>query len=82
MAEPENHTLVLLREIRETVGGIARVQDEHGQRLAHIETRIDEMHESMVTGLGLAAHANIRHDTAETRLTDLTKRVERLEQNR
>ena len=82
MAEPENHTLVLLREIRETVSGIARVQDEHGRGLEHIETRVDEMHDSMVTALGLAAHANVRHDTVEKRLTDLTKRVERLEKKK
>ena len=82
MAEPESHTLVLLREIRESVGGIARVQDEHGRRIKHVETRVDEMHESMVTAPGLAAHANVRHDTVETRLKNLTKRVERLEKKK
>lgn len=82
MTEPENHTLALLRDIREAVSGVSKVQDEHGRRLEHIERRIDEMHESMVTGLGLAAHANIRHDTVEKRLSDLTKRVERLEKKK
>ena len=73
--EPDNVVLMLLREIRST-------QDEHGGRLEHIETRVDEMHDSMVTALGLAAHANVRHDTVEKRLTDLTKRVERLEKKK
>ncbi len=82
MVEPDNHTLVRLREIRETVRGIAKVQEDHGRRLEHIETRIDEMHESMVAALGLAAHANVRHDTVEKRPTDLTKRVERLEKKK
>ena len=73
--EPDNVVLMLLREIRTT-------QTDHGRRLEHIETRIDEMHESMVTGLGLAAHANVRHDTVEKRLTELTKRVDRLEKKK
>ncbi len=73
--EPDNVVLMPLREIR-------AAQDAHGRRLEHIETRIGEMHDSMVTGLGLAAHANVRHDSVEKRLTDPAKRVERLEKKK
>ena len=70
--EPDNVVLMLLREIRST-------QTDHGERLQHIEARVDEMHDSMITGLGWAAHANVRHETVEKRLTDLAERVKRLE---
>ncbi len=68
----DNVVLVLPREIRAT-------QDEHPRRLERIEKRMGEVHEGMLTGLGLAAHANVRHEMVEKRLDDLTQRVERLE---
>ncbi|KMO39534.1 hypothetical protein [Methylobacterium aquaticum] len=71
-AEPDNLVLSLLRDMR-------AVQHEQSRRLIHIEGRVDQTHESMITGLGLPAHANIRHDIVEERLRDLSDRVERLE---
>lgn len=73
--EPDNVVLMLLREIRS-------VQDDHSRRLESIERRVDDVHQSMVTALGLAAHANVRHETVEKRLSDLTKRIERLEKKK
>jgi hypothetical protein len=81
-SEPDNLVLTLLREMRTAISDIRATQDEQSRRLIHIETRVDEMHESMITGLGLAAHANVRHDGVEKRLADLTKRVERLEKKK
>ena len=72
--EPENITHVLLRQIR-------AAQDEHSHRFDRIEKRLDEVHESMVTSLGLAAHANVRHERVDKRLDDLARRVEQLEKN-
>ena len=80
--EPDTLVLTMLREMRAAIGDVRAAQDEQSRRLIHIETRVDEMHESMITGLGLAAHANVRHDTVEKRLADLTKRIERLEKKK
>ncbi|TGE02475.1 hypothetical protein [Methylobacterium nonmethylotrophicum] len=78
-AEPDNLVLSLLRDMRAALAEVRAVQDEQSRRLIRIEGRVDETHESMITGLGLAAHASIRHDRVEERLRDLTDRVERLE---
>jgi hypothetical protein len=73
--EPDNVVLMLLREIR-------AVQDEHSGRLERMEKRLDDVHEGMITSLGLAGHAHVRHDSMEKRLDELTKRVERLEKKK
>ena len=73
--EPDNVVLMLLREIRAT-------QDEHSHPLEPMERRIDEVHEGMITSLGLAGHAHVRHDSLEKRLDDLTRRVDRLEKRK
>ena len=71
--EPDNMILRLLREMRST-------QLDHGERLKLIERRIDEVHETVYTAAGLAAHANVRHDGVAERLEALEARVERLEE--
>jgi polyhydroxyalkanoate synthesis regulator phasin len=71
--ELDNLTLQLLREIRQS-------QTEHGDRLVHIEQRIDELHETMYTVSGFAMHANVRHDTVTSRLNTLEQRIRHLEE--
>jgi hypothetical protein len=41
--------------------------------------RLDELFESSTMALGLAGHANVRHDTVQKQLEELRDRVERLE---
>lgn len=79
--EPDNMILRLLREIRAK-------QDEHssallqqGERLKLIDRRLDEVHETMYTVAGLAAHSNVRHDTVADRLDAVEERVRRLEES-
>lgn len=53
MAETENYLVLgLLREIRAQ-------QTEDGLRLVRLERRVDELHDSLGTALGFAAHANV-----------------------
>jgi hypothetical protein len=77
--EPDDLTHRILRDIQAT-------QAEHGRHLAEIKAdlrrqgvRIDELFESSTMALGLAGHANIRHDTVQKQLDELRDRVERLE---
>ena len=75
--EPDNHTLRLLREIRD-----AQRQGFSGvnERLERLEQRMDEVHESTYTALGLAGHANVRHDSVQDELRDIKKRLTKLEE--
>ena len=73
--EPDNVVLMLLREIRAT-------QDDHTHRLERMEKRLGDVHEGMITSLGLAGHAHVRHDSLEKRLDDRAKRVARLEKKK
>jgi tetrahydromethanopterin S-methyltransferase subunit G len=80
MSEPENHTLVLLREMRAEIN--ARF-DRVEQRLDGVEKRLDSMHANGVKALqGFVGHRNIWERTMGTvgdDIADLKRRVERLE---
>jgi len=71
----EPHDLILdrLRAIRATLA-------EHSGRFDGLEKRMEDLHESMTYALGLAAHVNVRHETAEKRFQALEARVARLEE--
>jgi hypothetical protein len=83
MATPtEDLVLRILRDIQGTLA-------EHGRKLSGLESGQKEIRESIVTALGLSAHANVRNDLMEDRLgkletmidevADLQARVSRLE---
>jgi hypothetical protein len=80
MAEDDDN--VVLRLLREIRAG----QDEQARRLIRVERRVDEMHDSMATALGMAAHSNVvveqfgqRFDEFEDQLAALRRRVSDLE---
>jgi len=77
--QPTDLVMPVLREIQATLA-------DHGRNLASIRTdlrrqgmKIDELFESSVTALGLAGHANVRHETLQKQLDELRERVEHLE---
>ena len=78
--EPDNAVLVILRDIQQTLAEHGRRFDKMDQRFEGIEKRLDDIHEGMVTALGMSAHAHVRHDSVERRLDELTRRVEKLEE--
>ena len=69
----EDLVLSVLRDIQGTLA-------EHGRKLARLETGQNEIRESIVTALGLSAHANVRNDLMEDRLGDLENRIGRLDE--
>jgi len=79
MADPENATVRILREIQSSIAvqgkDLSAIKDD----LRRVGVRVDELFESSTMALGLAGHSNVRHETVQKQLEDLTKRVERLE---
>ena len=78
--EPDNLVLELLREIRAKLDDHDRRFDEINDRLAHLEQRNDEIHETMYTIAGFATHVNVRHERVSERLKSLEGRIDRLEE--
>lgn len=75
--DADNLVLRLLREMRQ-------IQEEHSRKLEgirRIEQRLDDLHESTITALGFAAHANVRHENVRKELDELRERIERLEKD-
>jgi uncharacterized coiled-coil protein SlyX len=70
----------LLREVRNDVAEIRRAQGDHTKLFEQVFQRFDEVHESLFTSLGMAAHANVRHDTVQKRLDEFEERLKRLEE--
>jgi hypothetical protein len=77
----DNVILRLLREIRAD-------QQDQSKRLIRVERRLDEVHESMTTALGMAAHSNVvveqfgqRFDELEDRLAALQTALPNWNQN-
>ena len=73
--QPENLVLRILKKIQE-------IQAEHSAQLKEIKERLDDVDDGIVTALGLATQANIRHGILDGQLGELRVRVERLEKRR
>ena len=65
--------LRILKDIQSTLA-------EHGVTFDRVERRLDEIHEGMITSLGLASHAHVRRNTIQREPDSLKKRVKRLEE--
>ena len=71
--QAENSVLRILKDIQSTLA-------EPGRRFDRVDTRLDEIHEGMITSLGLASHAHVRNDTIQKEIDNLKKRIKRLEE--
>ena len=67
--EEDNVVLRLLREIRAQ-------QVEDSRRLLRVERRLDELHESNATALGMAAHANVVVEQTGDRFDEIADQLE------
>lgn len=68
MAEPENHTLHLLREIRGDIKGL--------------DCKLDDLHRKIVAFAGEIAGRTCASGGVERRLADIEKRLTALEQSK
>ncbi|MGO9545126.1 MAG: hypothetical protein ACLPPF_10070 [Rhodomicrobium sp.] len=72
-SERDDLVLKLLRDLRSAV-------DESRKDMQSMRARIEEMHETSITAMGLAGHANVQHQTVRSEIDDLKERVQRLEE--
>ena len=78
--EPEDLVIRILREIQGTLSEHTQRFDRTDESLAQIERRLDDVHQGMITSLGLAGHAHVRQDGVQKELDELKQRIERLEE--
>ena len=71
--EPDNVLLRLMREVR-------AAQKIDSEKIATIEPRMDEIHETMYPVAGMSAHSNIRHDGVAEELAGIKERLKKLEE--
>ncbi len=79
MAKPEDATIRILRDIQASIAGQGKDLSAIKDELRRVGVRVDELFESSTMALGLAGHSNVRHETVQKQLEELSKRVERLE---
>jgi len=77
--QPEDLVVRILRDIQTTLSEQSKMLTDHTKRFEHLEQRFDDVHEGMLTALGLASHAHVRDDSMKKDINDLKKRVKRLE---
>ena len=80
--EPDNLVLELLREMRSDMRSLRDQAEIHSEQLKNIRKDMHEWQETTATAVGFAMHANVKLQTVDQRIEDLTKRVESLETNR
>ncbi|HEY8033665.1 MAG TPA: hypothetical protein VIF02_15170 [Methylocella sp.] len=79
---PESIVPRLLREIREILDSHSDMHRRHQDTLEASNKKIDAWQETTATATGLAVHANVRHESLETRFENLERRVEEIERSR
>lgn len=78
--DTESMILRLLREYRSDFDEIRNRLNDHTRRFDILERRMEEVHETLYTAAGIAAHANVRHDHVARELEDIKARLKRLEE--
>ena len=79
--EPDNLVLKMLREMRQALQDVRNKVYEHDGRFEEIKKSIEDWKETTATGVGFAAHANIRNDALEKEIADLKRRMDRIERS-
>jgi hypothetical protein len=77
--QPEDLVIRILRDIQATLARHTKMHADHTERFQHIEERFDELEPRIVAALGLGTDAHVRDQSMKKDLSDLKKRVKRLE---
>jgi hypothetical protein len=77
--QPKDLVIRILRDIQVTLAEHTKTLADHTKRFEHIEERLDDVNEGMVTALGLPSHAHVRDESMKKDINDLKKRAKRLE---
>ncbi len=76
--EPENMTLVLVREIRAKQDEHTQTLSDHTRRFEHMEKRLDDLTKIVRYALGQSSETQFRQSEQEARIDDLFKKLEQL----
>jgi len=76
--EPENITLVLLREIRAKQDEHSQSLSDHTRRFDHLEKRLDDLSKIVRYSLGQSAETQFRQSQQESRIDELFDKLEQL----
>ncbi|MEZ5787493.1 MAG: hypothetical protein R3D62_13735 [Xanthobacteraceae bacterium] len=68
--EPEDAVLRILKNIQLTLSEHTKRFDNMAPRFDRIDRRMEEVHERMITSLGLASHAHVRQNGIQKELDD------------
>jgi predicted nucleic acid-binding Zn-ribbon protein len=79
--EPDNIIFRMLRDIRAKLDEHDTRFDQTDQQLRDLHKSIEDWKETTATGVGFAAHANIRTEALEKEIADLKRRMDRLERS-
>ena len=79
--EPDNILLRLLRDIRAKQDEHDKRFDAHDKRFDDLDKAIEDWKETTATGVGFAAHANIRNEALEKEIAELKRRMDRIERS-
>jgi hypothetical protein len=79
--EPDNLVLKMLREMREILDDHTHRFEAHDRHFNELKKMIEDWQETTSTGVGFAAHANIRTQALEKEIADLKHRLDRLERS-
>jgi hypothetical protein len=60
--QPEDLVVRILRDIQHAQADHSRRFDLMDQRFDELRRRLDDVNDGMVTALGLAGHAHVRHE--------------------
>ena len=77
--QPSDLVLRILKDIQGTLAENRKRFDQIDQRFDRIDQRLDEINDGMITGLGLAGHANVRHESVRKEIDEPKRRIKRLE---
>jgi hypothetical protein len=80
--KPEDAVVPILRQIQATLAEHGNLLTQHSKSFAQMEVQPSDLNESMLSALGLAAHSNVRHESVQRKIEDLSERIDRLEELR
>ena len=94
--DPENLVLRHLQGIRESLDAQGKVLDQHGKvldsiaresvqhsmHLESLEERFEMLREGTMSAIGFAAHADRQYKGLKDQVSDLVRRVEKLEKSK
>ncbi len=80
--QPDDLVVRILRQIQATLADHTKQFKHIDERFERMEQQFDDVHDGMITALGLASHANVRDQGLQREINDIKKRLKRLEAKR